>query len=375
MSYIWQHLDWPHFTWDEERVAPSLSRIRRETGYLLGLMDAAGFDISQKTELAALTNTIDNSGKIEGEQLGTEAIRSSVARHIGLDIGGLLPIDRHIDGVVDMMIDATSELSRPLTEERLFGWHAALFPSSWSGIGKIRVGAWRNDADGPMRVISGPMGREKIHYEAPPAAQLPQEIGRFLAWFNADKLSDTGGTDPILVSALAHLWFVTLHPFDDGNGRISRAIAELALARADGVSRRFYSVTTEIRKDRAGYYDILVSTQKSGLDVTEWLLWYLHCIERALAASKEAYRAVRDRAAFWLRANEVQLNERQRRMLRLLLDGFKGKMTTTKWAILCKCSQDSAARDIADLVASGLMEKGPAGGRSTSYLLSSLGGA
>lgn len=361
MGYIWQLTDWPRFYWDEARVAPWLLSVRGETGYVLGLMDAAGFDISRKTELTALTETIDNSGKIEGEELGTDAIRSSVARHIGLDIGGLLPADRHIDGVVEMMIDATRDVARPLTEERLHGWHAALFPTGRSGIRKIRVGAWRNDEDGPMRVSSGPMGRERLHYEAPPAERLPEEIGRFLSWFNAS------AAEPILASALAHLWFVTLHPFDDGNGRISRAVAELALARADGAPMRFYSITAEIRKERASYYSVLESTQKGGLDVTDWLLWYLGCLERALAASKQAYKAVGNRSAFWERANQRELNERQRAMLRLLLDGFEGKMTTTKWAALCRCSQDTAARDIADLIRAGLMERGPAGGRSTSY--------
>jgi Fic family protein len=361
MRYIWQDAEWPNFTWDETRIAPALAGARQSIGYILGLMAGIGFRTQEEAELAALTDTIDNSGKIEGENLGTEAIRSSVARRLGVDIGGLLPQDRHIDGVVEMMLDATKNCAAPLTEERLFGWQAALFPTGRSGIGKIRTGDWRDDADGPMRVISGPMGREKVHYEAPGADRVPDEMNAFISWFNESAI------DPVLKSALAHLKFVTIHPFEDGNGRLARAIADMALARADGSPMRFYSVTSEIRKERVRYYEILEETQKGGLDVTGWILWYLDCLDRALETTKASIMKTRERTAFWTRANELALNDRQKSMLRLMLDGFEGKMTTSKWAALCKCSQDTAGRDIAGLAAAGLLVRGPEGGRSTGY--------
>jgi len=363
MTYIWQHSDWPHFRWNEVQVMLSLSRVHQEIGYLLALMDAAGFSVKQKSELAALTETIDTSGQIEGENLGTEAIRSSVARQLGVEIAGLTPVDRHVEGVVEMMLDATRNSSLPLTDDRLFGWQAALFPTGRSGIGKIVTVAYRSDSDGPMRVVSGSMGHEKIHFEAPPASQISREINSFLDWFNSDPL------EPLLKSAIAHLWFVSIHPFDDGNGRLSRAIAEMALAKADGSPMRFYSITAEIRKERTKYYSILEETQKGNLDITDWILWYLDCLSRALQSSMESLRAVRERAAFWERANAVNLNARQRSMIASLLEGFEGKMTTSKWAALCKCSQDSAARDITALIESGLMERSAASGRSTGYTL------
>jgi len=326
-------------------------------------MDAAGFNVKQKTELAFLTETIDTSGQIEGENLGVEAIRSSVARRLGVETGGLMPIDRHVDGVVDMMLDATRNAALPLTDERLVGWQSALFPTGRSGIGKIITGAYRNDSEGLMRVISGSMGHEKIHYVAPPASQIPRETRNFLDWYNSDQV------EPLLKSAVAHLWFVTIHPFDDGNGRISRAIAEMSLVRADGSPMRFYSITAEIRKERARYYSILEETQKGNLDITDWILWYLECLSRALGCSREALRAVRERAVFWERANSTNLNARQRSMISLMLDGFEGKMTTSKWSTLCKCSQDTASRDIISLIDSGLMERSAASGRSTGYTL------
>jgi Fic family protein len=366
MGYIWQRSDWPRFYWDDSVVAPTISRIRQDIGYVLAMADSAGLDSRQKTELAFLSDSIDSSGQIEGENLGFDAIRSSVARRLGVDIGGLAPVDRHVDGVVELTLDATRNVSAPLTDERLFGWQSALFPTGRSGIGRIVTGAYRTDADGPMRVISGPMGREKTHYEAPPAARGPCEMRAFLEWFNAWPL------DGLLMSALAHLWLVTIHPFEDGNGRLSRAVADMALARADGSPLRLYSVTSEIRKERAAYYDILEATQTGNLDLTAWLAWYFDCLGCALETSKEAFRAARERAAFWERANELGLNDRQRRMLSSLLDGFEGKLTTSKWAALCKCSQDTASRDIAPLVAAGLLELGAAGGRSTSYSLKGL---
>jgi Fic family protein len=363
MTYIWQHPDWPHFRWDEGPVLAALSRVRQEIGYVLAMVDTAGFDVRRTAELSVLTETIDNSGQIEGEHLGADAIRSSVARRLGVEIAGLLPVDRHVDGVVEMMLDATGNISVPLSDERLFGWQAALFPTGRSLLGRIVTGAYRTDADGPMRVISGSMGREKIHFEAPPASTVPSEMRSFIDWFNTDHM------EGLLKSAVAHLWFVTIHPFDDGNGRLSRAIAEMALARADSSPMRFYSITAEIRKERAAYYSMLEETQKGDLDITRWILWYLDCLARALENSKLAFRAARDRASFWERANSLGLNDRQRAMLTSLLEGFEGKLTTSKWAALCKCSQDTASRDIAFLVDAGLMERSAAGGRSTGYSL------
>jgi Fic family protein len=363
MTYIWQRPEWPAFRWDEAAIQPKLSRVRQDIGYVLALADAAGLDVRQKTEVSILSETIESSGQIEGERLGFDAIRSSVARRLGVDIGGLAPADRHVDGVVELTLDATRNAAAPLTDERLFGWQSALFPSGRSGIGRITTGAYRTDADGPMRVISGPMGREKVHYEAPPASRVPREMHAFLDWFNAWPL------DGLLMSAIAHLWLVTIHPFEDGNGRLSRAVAEMALARSDGSPLRLYSVTAEIRKERAAYYSILAETQTGDLDITAWLLWYLDCLGRALEASKVTFRDVRERSAFWARANALGLNARQRQMLATLLDGFEGKLTTSKWAALCKCSQDTAARDIAFLVDAGVLERGSAGGRSTAYAL------
>lgn len=363
MTYIWQYPDWSHFRWDEGLVLAALSRVRQEIGYVLAMVDAAGFDVQRTAELTALTETIDTSGQIEGEHLGADAIRSSVARRLGVEIAGLLPVDRHVDGVVEMMLDATRNSTSPLSDERLFGWQSALFPTGRSGIGRIVTGAYRTDIDGPMRVISGSMGNEKIHYEAPPASRVPSEMRSFIDWFNTNPM------DGLLKSAVANLWFVTIHPFDDGNGRLSRAIAELALARADGSPMRFYSITAEIRKERAAYYEMLETTQKGDLDITRWILWYIDCLARALDTSKSAFRAARDRASFWERANSLGLNDRQRAMLASLFDGFEGKLTTSKWATLCKCSQDTASRDISTLVDADLLERSAAGGRSTGYSL------
>lgn len=362
MQYIWQETDWPDFCWDTESITQKVEQARLSIGRLLGLLEAAGFETQQNAELATLTTTIDTSGKMEGENLGTEEIRSSVARRLGLDNGGLLPVDRHIDGVVEMMMDATRNCAKPLTDERLFGWQAALFPTGRSGIGKIRTGAYRDDSEGPMRVISGPKGREKIHYEAPPANRIQEEMKSFLEWFNSSSI------DPLLKSPITHLRFVTIHPFDDGNGRLARAIADMARAQADQSPMRFYSITAEIKKERARYYEILDETQKGNLDITRWILWYLDCLENAISATRASLRNVRDQADFWARANRtIKLNRRQNEILRMMLGDFKGHMTTSKWAALCKCSQDTAGRDISALVEAGLLARGTAGGRSTWY--------
>jgi Fic family protein len=314
--------------------------------------------------LQTLTEEVIKSSEIEGEVLDKEQVRSSVARRLGMDIGALTPAERNVEGVVEMMLDATQKFETPLTDERLFGWHAALFPTGRSGMTRIQVGAWRGDNSGPMQIVSGPMGREKVHYEAPVAKRLDPEMRAFLAWFNAPQ-----STDPVLKAAVAHLWFVTIHPFDDGNGRIDRAIADMALARSENSAQRFYSMSAQIRVERKAYYDILEATQKGDLDITDWLEWFLGCLDRAFDGAETILAAVLEKARFWELHGGEQFNDRQRKILNRLLDGFEGKLTSTKWATLGKTSQDTASRDIDDLVKRGILIKDPAGGRSTSYSL------
>ncbi len=297
-----------------------------------------------------------------------QSVRSSLARHLGMDIAGLAPSDRHVDGIVEMMLEAVGHFLAPLTAKRLFAWHAALFPSGHSGISKIRIGAWRDDRSGPMQVVSGPIGRRRVHFQAPPAPRLREEMRRFMEWFNT---RDPG--DLVLHAAIAHLWFVTVHPFDDGNGRIARAIADLALARSENTDKRFYSMSAQIMKERDAYYDILESTQKAGLDITPWLRWFLGCLDRAFGHAETTLASVLKKAQFWERHNQQPLNARQRRMLSRLLDGFEGKLTTSKWSKLAKCSQDTALRDIEQLLQWGILKKDAAGGRSTSYSLLAFG--
>lgn len=364
MQYIHRLTDWPDFHWNEADIASLLAAVRHRQGRLIGRMESLGFDLRSEAMLTTLTDDVVKSSEIEGEDLNKEQVRSSIARRLGLDISGLVPADRHVEGVVEMMLDATQKFGRPLTDERLFAWHAALFPTGRSGMTPITVGAWRKDEGGPMQVVSGPYGREKVHYEAPVAGQLPAEMAAFLAWFET-----TPRHDPVLKAAIAHLWFVTIHPFDDGNGRIARAIADMALARSEGSPQRFYSMSAEIRQRRKDYYDILEATQKGDLDVTRWLLWFLDCLDSAIARSEHELRHVFAKAHFWERHREAPLNERQRLMLSMLLNGFEGKLNTSKWAKIAKCSQDTALRDIEALIAMGILEKEPAGGRSTSYAL------
>jgi Fic family protein len=311
-----------------------------------------------------LTEDVVRSSEIEGEKLDTDQVRSSIALRLGMDVGGLVEADRNVDGVVDMMLDATTHYARPLTADRLFGWHAALFPTGRSGLHTITVGDWRDDSGGPMQVVSGPIGRQKVHYEAPPASRIPGEMKRFLKWFEKP-----GHTDPLLVAGLAHLWFVTIHPFDDGNGRIARAIADMALARSEGSTQRFYSMSAQIRRERSDYHLMLERTQKGGLDVTSWQDWFLSCLGRSIAESEDTLSAVLTKARFWERFARQSNNERQVKILNRLLDGFEGKLTTSKWAKLTKCSQDTAYRDIMDLVECGALTKDSGGGRSTSYSL------
>lgn len=361
-TYIHQRPDWPAFRWAPAALTDRLADIRHRQGRLLGRMEGLGLALQQEAELATLTLDVLKSSEIEGEILDPPQVRSSIARRLGLDTGGALAGDRDIDGVVEMMLDATQHFTDPLTEDRLFAWHAALFPTGRSGMRRIIAGAWRDDATGPMQVVSGPVGKEKVHFEAPSASLIPGEIARFLEWANA-----ATSTDTVLKAALAHLWFLTIHPFDDGNGRITRAIADWQLARSENTSRRFYSMSSQIRLERNAYYEILEQTQKSTLDVMPWLLWFLECLGRALDNTEATLSAVLRKARFWDRAARIPLNDRQRLVLNRLLDGFTGKLTTRKWAQLAKSSHDTALRDIQGLIEHRLLRKDERGGRSTSY--------
>jgi Fic family protein len=332
-------------------------------------MESLGFLQQREAELATLTLEVVKSSEIEGEKLDAAQVRSSIAKRLGIDIAGAIPADRDVEGVVEMMLDATQNFSAPVTAERLFGWHGALFPTGRSGIRKITAGAWRDDSSGPMQVLSGPMGRETIHYEAPDASRLDDEMARFLEWANA-----ADSTDPVLRAALAHLWFVTIHPFDDGNGRIARALADLMLARSENSGQRFYSMSSQIRQERSAYYNILEKTQKGSLDITAWMEWFLACLGRAFEGTESTLGATLHKSRFWKHHAAIDLNARQRAVLNMLLDGFEGKLTTMKWAKLMKTSHDTALRDIQDLVERGVLEKDTAGGRSTSYSLKSING-
>lgn len=323
-----------------------------------------GFDLQAEASLNSLTEEIVKSSEIEGEVLDRDQVRSSLARRLGIEVAGLVPSDRDIDGVVEMMLDATQNYAAPLTKDRLFGWQAALFPTGRSGMRRIAVGKWRTEASGPMQVVSGAYGHERIHFEAPEAMRLDQEMGVFLDWFEREF-----EIDPVVKAAVAHLWFVTIHPFEDGNGRIARAIAELALARSEKIAQRFYSMSTQIRTDRKAYYDTLERTQKGELNITRWVLWFLGCLDRAFTGAESIVGNVMRKARFWEELSGQQLSERQMRVLNRLLEGFEGNLTSSKWASLTKSSQDTAGRDIDDLVKRGVLVKNPGGGRSTSYSL------
>lgn len=362
MRYIHLLPDWPRFRWSEADITSPLAAVRHRQGRLIGRMESLGFERRNEAVLATLTDDVIKSSEIEGEALDREQVRSSIARRLGMDIAGAIHADRNVEGVVEMMLDATQNFAKPLNEGRLFDWHAALFPTGRSGLTRITVGAWRLDSEGPMQVVSGPYGREKVHYEAPAAERLAAEMSAFFAWFE-----DRDECDAVIKAALAHLWYVTIHPFDDGNGRIARAIADMALARSEGSAQRFYSMSAEIQQRRKGYYNILEKTQKGDLDVTEWLIWFLDCLDGAITRSETELQHVLEKARFWEEHRETPLNDRQRLMLNKLLDGFEGKLTSSKWAIIAKCSQDTALRDIEALIAFGILEKEPAGGRSTSY--------
>jgi Fic family protein len=362
--YIWEAADWCEWRYDLSALAPSLAETSRAQGLLFGRLADVGLPLREQASLAALTDDVVKTSEIEGEHLNVESVRSSLARRLGVDIGALAPVDRHIDGVVEMVLDATSNFSAPLSAKRLFGWHAALFPTGYSGLSRIRVGAWRDDASGPMQVVSGPVNRRKVHYEAPPASSLKMEMPRFVDWANA------GTSEPVLIKAgLAHLWFVTVHPFDDGNGRIARAVGDLFLARADGSPQRFYSLSAQIQRERKAYYDVLERTQKGTMDVTEWLGWFLATLGRAMTSAQSTLDIVLGKARFWQRWAGTPMNERQVKLLNRLLDGFEGKLTSSKWAAIAKCSPDTALRDINELMLLGVLVKSEAGGRSTAYEL------
>lgn len=362
--YIWQDDDWPAWRYDLAALASPLSEASRLQGLLLGRLADVGLGLRDQASLSALTEDVLRTSEIEGERLDVNSVRSSLARRLGVDIGALAPVDRNVDGVVEMVLNATSHAAHPLTEDRLHGWHAALFPTGYSGLTSIRVGQWRDDAQGPMQVVSGPDHRRRVHYQAPPADRLPAEMARFLNWANG-----THAEPPLIQAGLAHLWFVTLHPFDDGNGRIARAVGDLFLARADGSTQRFYSLSAQIQRERKAYYDVLERTQKGRLDVTEWLSWFLATLQRALEQAQLTLDAVLAKARFWQRWAATPLNARQAKLLNRLLDGFDGKLTSSKWAAIAKCSPDTALRDINELVALGILQKSAAGGRSTAYEL------
>ena len=366
-NYIYQHSNWPKFKWDSKSILLPLSNVRHLQGKLVGKMETLGFKLRNEAVLETLTTEVIKTSEIEGQVLNLDQVRSSIARRLGIEVSGLVPSDRNVDGVVDMMIDATQNYKKTLTTDRLFGWHSALFPSGRSGMYKIIVGKWRDDSTGPMQVISGALGKEKVHFEAPPAGEIRKEMKSFISWFN--KKPDL---DLILRSAIGHLWFITIHPFEDGNGRIARALSEMLLTRSDETPQRFYSMSSQIRAERKDYYNILEKTQKGTLDITEWLLWYLKCLADALNSSDIILSKVLYKHKFWIKFSSETLNSRQILLINKLLDNFIGQLTTSKWAKIAKCSQDTALRDIQDLLNKNILQKNPSGGRSTTYTLVTL---
>jgi len=365
--YIWQASDWPQWRYDMVALAQALAEVSHAQGRLLGRLTDVGMAVRDQLSLAALTDDVVKTSEIEGESLDVQSVRSSIARRLGVDIGALSPVDRHVEGVVEMVLDATSRATEPITAERLFGWHAALFPTGYSGLARLRVGDWRDDASRPMQVVSGPVHRRNVHFEAPPAKRLAAEMARFLDWANGDS------AEPALIKAgIAHLWFVTLHPFDDGNGRMARALGDLFLARAEGSAQRFYSLSAQIQRSRSDYYRVLERTQKGTLDVTEWLRWFLSTLRQAVDSAQAALDSVLLKARFWHRWSGLPMNGRQVKLLNRLLDGFDGKLTSSKWAVIAKCSPDTALRDITELMTQGVLRKMSGGGRSTGYELAPL---
>ena len=363
MRYIYQNSDWHSFRWCGEKIQNLLLEIKKSQGYLLGKMDSLGFDVKNNALLQVLTENIIKSSEIEGQILDKHLVRSSIARRLGIDIGGETPVSRDIEGVVEMMLDATQNYSSNMTKERLIGWHAALFPTGFSGMYKINVGNYRNDELGPMQVISGYAGKEKIHYEAPSALILENEMNEFLNYINTNNEYDS-----LIKAGIVHLWFVILHPFDDGNGRIARALTDMILARSDDSKFRFYSMSSQIQKNRKSYYEVLEKTQKGSMDITNWLLWFLENLLIAIQSSGEITDKVLQKAEFWQKNSNLVFNERQIKVLNRFMDNFEGNLTTTKWAKMCNCSQDTASLDINDLIAKKIMKK-VGKGRATHYLL------
>jgi Fic family protein len=362
--YIYELNGWPEFTWDYEKLATKLAEVRYRQGKILGQMNAVGFNLKEEAILQTLTLDVLKSSEIEGDILNPEQVRSSIAKRLGIDIGGLIPADRHVEGVVEMMLDATQKYDAALTEDRLYGWHHSMFPSGRSGVYQITTGAWRN---GPMQVVSGMMGNEKIHFEAPDVHQIPKEMSAFLNWFN-----DKQEIDPVIKAGIAHLWFVTIHPFEDGNGRITRAITDMQLARADQTAQRFYSMSAQIQKERTEYYNILENTQKGSLDITGWLKWFLDCLHRSMDSTDQILGKIMTRTEFWEKHQETQFNVRQLKMVNVLLDDFFGNLNVSKWAKMNNCSTDTALRDINDLVNKNILIKADGGGRNTNYTLKDL---
>ena len=367
VGYIYQRPEWPGFHWDQTALGYQLGAVRHRQGRLIGRMQALGFPLQEQAVLKTLTEDVLKSSEIEGEILDRDQVRSSIARRLGIDAGALLPPDRNVEGIVEMMLDATQRFDQPLSAARLFGWHGALFPTGRSGLDKIKAGQWRDAESGPMRVVSGTYGRERVHYEAPAADRLDHEMRGFLIWFNREEK-----LDPVVKAALAHFWFVTIHPFDDGNGRIARAIADMSLARSEASPQRFYSMSSQIQLERQAYYETLEATQKGDLDITRWLEWFLACLDRAFDGAEAILSSVFRKAEFWRANAATPLNDRQRDILNRLLDGFEGKLTSSKWAKIEKCSADTALRDINELVAHGILARDEAGGRSTSYSLAEI---
>ena len=362
--YIHQKANWPIFEWNKEEVLMLLSEVRNLQGRLIGRMESLGFDLKNEALLETLTLDVLKSSEIEGEYLDHGQVRSSIARRLGMEIAGSVASDRDIDGLVEMMLDATQNCFKPLSADRLFDWHAALFPTGRSGMHKITVGEWRKDTSGPMQVVSGAMGKEKIHFQATDSALLENEMSLFLDWMNSAKEIDL-----VIKAAIAHFWFVTIHPFDDGNGRITRAITDMLLAQSDKSSQRFYSMSAQIRLQRKQYYQILEKTQQGSLDITNWIKWFLACLTNALISTNSTLNKVLYKAHFWNIHAEAWINERQKDLLNKILDGFEGKLTSSKWAKIAKCSKDTAIRDINDLIEKNILQKEPAGGRSTNYEL------
>jgi Fic family protein len=366
--YIYQYRDWPKFSWDKDKIQDLLSTVSHRQGRLIGSMENLGFNLQSEAILETMTLELLKSNEIEGELLDRDELRSSIARKLGIEIGGLVPANINVEGVVEVMLDATQKFREPLTADRLFSWHSALFPGGRSGLHKIVVGSWRDNLiDDPMQVVSGPMGKEHVHFKAPDSTVLDKEMTLFLHWFN-----ESTDTNALLKAAIAHLWFVTIHPFDDGNGRLARTLTDMLLARADGISKRFYSMSAQIRIERKQYYDILEKTQYGSTDITDWIIWFLECLNRALIASEADLSKVLYKARFWDHIKEFDLNDRQRKMINKILDDFEGKLTSSKWAKMCKCSQDTAGRDIQSLISKSILVKEAAGGRSTSYILAKI---